>query len=85
MHAPGTAARGFLIKDVTRINGQWVEDLEEIIGKVASQNLKQGMVSIYLEQLLRSKKIIVKGALDRFRDFIFIPYQICEKAASIIL
>jgi UDP-glucose 4-epimerase len=36
------------------------------------KNLKQGMVSIYLEQLLRSDKIIVKGALNRFRDFIFI-------------
>lgn len=36
------------------------------------ENLRQGMVSIYLEQLLRSEKIIVKGALDRFRDFIFI-------------
>jgi UDP-glucose 4-epimerase len=36
------------------------------------QNLRQGMVSIYLAQLLKSETIIVKGSLDRFRDFIFI-------------
>jgi UDP-glucose 4-epimerase len=35
-------------------------------------NLRQGMVSIYLAQLLREDKVIVKGPLDRFRDFIFI-------------
>ncbi len=37
-------------------------------------NLKQGMVSIYLKQLIDSsyKSIVVKGSSDRFRDFIFI-------------
>lgn len=35
-------------------------------------NLKQGMISIYLAQLLKNDQIIVKGALDRFRDFIYI-------------
>ena len=35
-------------------------------------NLKQGMVSIYLAQMIRDKKIIVKGSKDRFRDFIYI-------------
>lgn len=35
-------------------------------------NMKQGMVSIFLSQALKSKKIIVKGSLDRFRDFIYI-------------
>ncbi|TGM31731.1 NAD-dependent epimerase/dehydratase family protein [Leptospira biflexa] len=35
-------------------------------------NLKQGMVSIYLAQLLTYQKILVKGSLNRFRDFIFI-------------
>ncbi len=35
-------------------------------------NLKQGMVSIFLEQALRSKKIQVKGNLERFRDLIYI-------------
>ncbi len=35
-------------------------------------NLRQGMVSIYLAQALREEKVIVKGPLDRFRDFIFI-------------
>ncbi len=35
-------------------------------------NLKQGMVSIFLEQALRSNTIQVKGSLDRFRDLIYI-------------
>jgi len=36
------------------------------------ENLKQGMVSIYLAQLINNDKIIVKGSKDRFRDFIAI-------------
>jgi len=36
------------------------------------QNLRQGMVSIFLKQLLAHDKIVVKGPLDRFRDFIYI-------------
>ena len=35
-------------------------------------NLRQGMVSIYLAQALRSGRIEVKGSIERFRDFIFI-------------
>ena len=35
-------------------------------------NLKQGMVSIYLAQALKHNKIIVKGSLHRFRDFVHI-------------
>jgi len=35
-------------------------------------NLRQGMVSIYLAQALTSKHIVVKGSLQRFRDFIYI-------------
>jgi UDP-glucose 4-epimerase len=35
-------------------------------------NLRQGMVSIYLAQMLFSDKIIVKGANDRFRDFVYV-------------
>ena len=35
-------------------------------------NLRQGMVSIYLAQALTSKNIVVKGSLERFRDFIYI-------------
>lgn len=35
-------------------------------------NLRQGMVSIFLAQLLKNDKVIVKGPLNRFRDFIFI-------------
>jgi UDP-glucose 4-epimerase len=35
-------------------------------------NLRQGMVSIYLAQALRGGNIHVKGSLQRFRDYIFI-------------
>ena len=35
-------------------------------------NLRQGMVSIYLAQALKNKKITVKGSLNRIRDFIYI-------------
>jgi len=35
-------------------------------------NLRQGMVSIYLAQMLSNQKIIVKGSPDRFRDFVYI-------------
>lgn len=35
-------------------------------------NLKQGMASIYLAMAVRSKHIIVKGAPDRFRDFVYV-------------
>lgn len=35
-------------------------------------NLRQGMVSIYLAQAVRAGDIHVKGSLDRFRDYIFI-------------
>lgn len=35
-------------------------------------NLKQGMVSIYLAQAIRNKHIIIKGSGDRFRDFVYI-------------
>lgn len=35
-------------------------------------NLRQGMVSIYLAQALTDRKIVVKGSIERFRDFIYI-------------
>jgi UDP-glucose 4-epimerase len=35
-------------------------------------NLRQGMVSIYLAQALTNKHIVVKGSLERFRDFIYV-------------
>jgi UDP-glucose 4-epimerase len=35
-------------------------------------NLRQGMVSIYLAQALTNKHIVVKGSLERFRDFMYI-------------
>ena len=36
------------------------------------QNLTQGMVSIYIGQAYKNKNILVKGSVDRFRDFVFI-------------
>jgi UDP-glucose 4-epimerase len=35
-------------------------------------NLKQGMISIFLAQALNENKITVKGSTDRFRDFVYI-------------
>ena len=35
-------------------------------------NLRQGMASIYLAYLLRGEPIVVKGSLDRYRDFVYI-------------
>ena len=35
-------------------------------------NMKQGMVSIYLAYLARGEPIVVKGSLDRFRDYVYI-------------
>jgi UDP-glucose 4-epimerase len=36
------------------------------------ENLKQGMVSIFMAYLLKGEPILVKGSKDRFRDFIYI-------------
>lgn len=35
-------------------------------------NMKQGMLSIYLAQALQKKEILVKGSLNRFRDLVYI-------------
>lgn len=35
-------------------------------------NLRQGMVSIFLAMAIREKRITVRGALNRFRDFVYI-------------
>ena len=35
-------------------------------------NLRQGMVSIFLAQAIKNKRIKVKGSLNRIRDFIYI-------------
>jgi len=36
------------------------------------ENLRQGMVSIFMSYVLQNKELIVKGSKDRFRDFIYI-------------
>ena len=36
------------------------------------ENMQQGMVSIFLSQAIKNKKISIKGSLSRFRDFIYI-------------
>jgi len=35
-------------------------------------NIRQGMASIYLYYILKKKPILVKGSLDRYRDFVYI-------------
>jgi UDP-glucose 4-epimerase len=35
-------------------------------------NMRQGMVSIFVKQAIKDRKIVVKGSKDRFRDFIYI-------------
>jgi len=35
-------------------------------------NLKQGMVSIYMAYLMKDKPVLVKGSLERFRDLVYI-------------
>jgi UDP-glucose 4-epimerase len=35
-------------------------------------NLRQGMVSIYLAQALDTNKIVVKGSMQRYRDFVYV-------------
>jgi UDP-glucose 4-epimerase len=36
------------------------------------ENLRQGMVSIFLAQALRDGRIVVKGSPERYRDFVYI-------------
>ena len=36
------------------------------------ENLKQGMVSIFLAQAIKNNEIVVKGKPDRFRDLVYI-------------
>ncbi len=51
------------------------------------KNMKQGMASIYMSYLMRDVPVIVKGSLERFRDFIYvddlvdvlIKSELCEK------
>lgn len=36
------------------------------------KNMKQGMASIYMSYLMKDMPVIVKGSVDRFRDFIYV-------------
>ena len=36
------------------------------------KNLKQGIISIYISYILDNKKLIIKGSINRFRDFVYI-------------
>lgn len=36
------------------------------------QNLMQGMVSIYMAYVARGEPVLVKGSMDRFRDFVYV-------------
>lgn len=51
------------------------------------KNMKQGMLSIYMSYLMKNNPVIVKGSLDRFRDFIYIDDLLdavmhCEESES---
>ena len=35
-------------------------------------NLKQGMISIFLKHIISEKRLLIKGSLDRYRDFVYI-------------
>ena len=56
-------------------------------------NLRQGMVSIFLAQMLKDNRIHVKGSADRFRDFIHVDDVVesflrclgCDKSKSEII
>ncbi|MFT7507220.1 MAG: UDP-glucose 4-epimerase [Acidimicrobiales bacterium] len=47
------------------------------------ENIKQGMVSIYLHYLAQGEPILVKGSGDRFRDFIYIDDVVSAWIAAI--
>lgn len=47
------------------------------------RNLRQGMVSIFLAQMLKADRVVVKGSPDRFRDFIYID-DVVENTIKII-
>lgn len=35
-------------------------------------NMKQGMLSIYISQAVKNRKVLIKGSMNRFRDFVHI-------------
>ena len=47
------------------------------------ENLKQGMLSIFLAYIMKNKPVLVKGSLGRFRDFIYIDDVISAIEKSI--
>ena len=47
------------------------------------ENLKQGMLSIFLADIMKNKPVLVKGSLERFRDFIYIDDVISAIEKSI--
>lgn len=49
------------------------------------ENLRQGMVSIYLQQALEGGDIHVKGSLERYRDFVYIDDVVEVWAAALKL
>ena len=47
------------------------------------ENLRQGMLSIYLAQAINTGKIVVKGSLGRTRDFVYID-DVVEAARAVV-
>jgi UDP-glucose 4-epimerase len=47
------------------------------------ENMKQGMVSIFLSYFLKNEPVVVKGSLDRVRDFVYIDDVVDILTASL--
>ena len=51
------------------------------------ENLRQGMVSIYMAYILKGEEILVKGSPDRYRDLVYIDdvidaYMMCLESTN---
>lgn len=75
----------FLIKKLEKYNIKYkIFRLFNVYGPGQDmQNLKQGMVSIFLQMALTEKKIIVKGSKHRTRDMVFIDDIVKELMQSV--
>jgi UDP-glucose 4-epimerase len=79
------SAENYFIKFNNAITDLKVLRLNNVYGPGQNMDdMKQGMASIFLSQALKTDKIIVKGSLDRTRDFVWI-YDVCDLVISVLL
>ena len=73
-YAVGKAASEFYIDIYSRLGlDSVILRLFNIYGPGQDiENMKQGMLSIYLGFILNREPLLVKGSMDRFRDFVYI-------------